>query len=382
MKAIARQPSQAYTALTTGSLCLKSDGIPYYFDHLSRKKVLNAIISELSCRLKPLGAWAWPTHLMAEPSTYCNLRCLLCPTTQGLQRPQGLMDLRIFQKALQDAGPYIFTLLLWDWGEPFFNPSVYDMIAHAKKFGIKVISSTNGHLFAQAEHAERLIRSGIDTIIFAIDGITQQSYQHYRQGGDLETALEGLRTVVRLKNRMGSNTPLVNFRLIVTARNEHEIPEVCQLAPGLGCDALTLKTLNHCLNDPYSGKIPLEEPRKLSPRNPRFRRFRETPTGERIRRRQNPCKQLWNNPVIHWNGNVVPCTFDPGDLYVMGNLGKQSLREIWWGESYRQIRRRFRNGWSHFPLCQECSYAYEGGSLNSETMAEVYFYSPVSSVAV
>ncbi len=29
MKTIARQAGQAYTALTTGRLCLKSDGIPY-----------------------------------------------------------------------------------------------------------------------------------------------------------------------------------------------------------------------------------------------------------------------------------------------------------------------------------------------------------------
>jgi radical SAM protein with 4Fe4S-binding SPASM domain len=380
VRAFAHQVRQACTALSTGRLCLKSDGIPYCFDRLPRKKVFNAMISELSCRFKPLQAWAWPTHLMAEPSTRCNLRCLLCPTTRGLERPQGLMELRIFKKALLESGPYIFTLLLWDWGEPFINPVAYDMIASAKEFGIKVISSTNGHLFAQAEQAEMLVRSGIDTIIFAIDGVTQSTYQHYRQGGDLETALEGLRTVVRLKRKMRSKTPLVNFRFIVTARNEHEIQEVGRLAPKLGSDVLTLKTLDHCLGDPYTGKVPVDETRELAPSNSRYRRFRQTASGQRIRRRRNPCKQFWNNPVIHWNGNVVPCTFDPKDLYVMGNLEQQSLREIWWGERYRQLRSRFKHGWDQLPLCRECSYAYEGGSLNCETMAEIYFYPRTESV--
>ena len=141
---------------------------------------------------------------MIEPSTRCNLRCALCPITAGLERPQGLMDPALFRKILDEVGPYTFTLLLWDWGEPFVNPHVYDMIAYAKSKQVKVISSTNGHLFARPEHAEALVRSGLDSIIFAIDGVTQASYERYRQGGNLETALEGVRQVVAAKRRLGS----------------------------------------------------------------------------------------------------------------------------------------------------------------------------------
>jgi radical SAM protein with 4Fe4S-binding SPASM domain len=382
MKLLAQQTVQAFKALATRRLCVKSDGTPYYFEKLSLQRLSNAIFSELSVRCKPLSPWAWPTHLQVEPSTHCNLHCLLCPTSQGLDRPQGLMDLNLFKKALAEAGPYIFTLLLWDWGEPFVNPAIYAMIAHAKQYGIKVISSTNGHLFAKEAQAEALIHSGLDTIIFAIDGMTQSTYQQYRHGGDLPTVLEAMRTVARLKRRLGSLTPLVNFRFIVMASNEHEVPEVLRMAPQLGADVLTLKTLNHCLRDPERGEVEDLQLRQLAPRNPQYRRFLESPDGERIRRRQNPCKQLWNNPVVHWNGNVVPCSFDPQDHYTMGNLQQQSLREIWRGEPYRQLRRRFRQGWSQLPLCQECSYAYQGGSLNSETMAEMHFYAPAAKGAL
>ena len=55
-------------------------------------------------------------------------------------------------------------ILLWDWGEPFLNPSIYEMIAHAKRHSIKIVSSTNGLIFADGDHAEQLVRSGIDTI--------------------------------------------------------------------------------------------------------------------------------------------------------------------------------------------------------------------------
>ncbi|HOG27690.1 MAG TPA: hypothetical protein PLN93_07980 [Vicinamibacterales bacterium] len=54
---------------------------------------------------------------------------------------------------------------------------MYDMIAHAKAKSVKASSSTNGLLFARAGHAEALVRSGLDTIIFAPDGTTLRTYE-------------------------------------------------------------------------------------------------------------------------------------------------------------------------------------------------------------
>jgi radical SAM protein with 4Fe4S-binding SPASM domain len=362
--------------LTTGRLVVKSDGIPYLFERLPRRKVWNAIRTELSVFVKPLRPWGWPTHLMIEPSTHCNLRCALCPITSGLDRPQGLMDPSLFRAVLDQAGPYAFTLQLWDWGEPFVNPHIFEMIACARAMDVKVISSTNGHLLARPERAEALVRSGLDTIIFAIDGATQASYERYRQGGSLEAALEGVRQVVAAKRRLGAATPVVNFRFIVMDHNEGEVPAVRVLARSLGVDVLTFKTLNNCLRDPYkdSAAASAADGDAFSPQHAAYRRFRTDAAGQRIRRRRNPCKQLWNNPSIHWNGNVSPCTFDPQDRHVLGNVARDSFWDVWSGEGYRRIRRDFARDAGAMALCGECSYAYEGGSLSSETIAEAVFF--------
>ena len=55
------------------------------------------------------------------------------------------------------------------------------MIRYASERRIKLISSTNGHLFARGDHADRVVRSGLDTLIVALDGITQETYDKYRQ---------------------------------------------------------------------------------------------------------------------------------------------------------------------------------------------------------
>jgi len=368
---------QGVKAFMTRRLRIQSDGIPYEFDRLPLKKIVNACLVEASIFFKPERPWGWPTHLMVEPSARCNLHCALCPVTAGLERSQGFMDLVVFKKVIDEVGDYVFTVLLWDWGEPFLNPSIYAMISYARQKEIKVVSSTNGHLFGSADHADRLILSGIDTIIFAVDGISQETYSRYRQGGDLESALQGIRTVVARKRALRSKTPLVNFRFIVMGHNEHEIPRLKDLAKSLGVDALTLKTLNNCLRDPYVGGESghPEGNREFLPRNQYYQRFKYDSTGlERVRLRRNPCKQLWCNPTIHWRGSVVPCTFDPKDKYILGDVREDSLRKIWSGAAYRQMRRRFRTGWEKISLCAECSYAYKGGNLRCDTIADAFFF--------
>lgn len=368
---------QVITAFYTKRLTIKSDGITYRFYNLSYKKIINACLTEASIYFKPLKSWGMPTNAMIEPSTFCNLKCTLCPVTTGLQRPTGNIDIDMFSKVIKEIGDYIFTLLLWDWGEPFMNPRIYDMISLAKQYNIKVISSTNGHMFEDIDKVDRLIRSGLDTIIFAIDGIHQDTYETYRQGGKLQTVLNAIKTVVARKSDLGSRTPFIVFRFIVMGHNEHEIPELKELAKSLGVDALALKTLNAASQDPYfkAGLSKREDYDLFLPKNIKYRRFKNSIKDlNSLRLKKNPCRILWNCPTIHWNGTVNPCTYDPKDKYALGNLKKNSFREIWNSSAYRKMRREFRMNWESIGLCNECSYAYKGGDCSREAISEVFFY--------
>jgi radical SAM protein with 4Fe4S-binding SPASM domain len=365
---------RAVRALLTRRLRIYADRIPYDFERLPLKKLLNACLVETSVYFKPSRPWGWPTHLMVEPSSHCNLSCTLCPVTLGLDRPQGHMEFQTFKKLLDEIGEYLFTLLLWDWGEPFLNPAIYTMIAYAGQKGIKTISSSNGHLFALQDKADNVIRSGLDTLIFAVDGITQATYERYRQGGKLDLALEGMRMVVARKKALGSKTPLVNFRFIVMGHNEHEIPQVKELARSLGVDALTLKTLNPCVQNPYAAEEEAGKRLDFLPRNRQFWRFKGKGMNSRVRRTRNPCKHPWYHPNMHWNGVICSCSSDPQEKFPLGDLRQKSFREIWADEPYRRLRRQFRSDWNQVPLCRECSYAYEGGDCSHETIAEAVFF--------
>jgi len=362
----------AIKAFLTRRLTIECDRIPYTYQRVGMKRLVNWLLTETSVYAKPPTPWGWPTILQVEPSSVCNLRCTFCPVTTGLERPAGLLDFEIYKRVIDEIGDYLFLILLWDWGEPFLNPAIYDMIAYAKARKIRLVSSTNGHVFAGGDHAERLVNSGIDSIIFAVDGLDQKTYRQYRARGEIDTVLSGIKRVVAAKRALGSETPLVNLRFLAMRHNEHQVPLLQDFALELGVDAVSIKTLNpfdqgECHSTKADGL-------EFIPRDPHLQRFEFDPvTGMRIRHRHNPCRKLWNDAVLASDGTVSPCEFDPHNRYVVGDLTHQSFKEIWSGAPMARLRRQFRRDDQKMGLCAGCTNAYVGGQCSTETIAEVCF---------
>lgn len=367
-------------SLLTNKLLLETDCIPFAFKNVPRKKILNAIKVGLSTYVRPSKSWGRPVTLQIEPSSLCNLNCKMCAVGKGMERPVGLMDMTTFKSSIDAVADYLLLIILWDWGEPFLNPRVYDMIAYAKSKGIKVLSSTNAHVFAKKANAEKLIASGLDSIITAVDGITPDTYEDFRQSGSLELALQGIRNLVECKKAQRSQTPLINFRFIVTRKNEHELEEVKRLAVLLGVDALTIKTLN-----PYD--IYKENRAKnmaayhdLIPEDICYQRFEYTNIGEeRVRINRDPtCTRFWDCMTVRWDGNISICTYDYKGRYLFGNINKDSLIDIWNSDSYRSMRRKFTSDWQDIEICQNCTNSFIGGSSKGETIIAVYYNNSVA----
>lgn len=369
---------EAIKALITGRVTIKHDGIPFHFQNVPFKKILNWILIEASIYVKPSKPWGWPTHFQVEASAFCNLECAVCPVPDGLDRPAGSMSFETFKKIVDEIGDYLFFIILFDWGEPFLNPSIYKMISYAKDRGIKVITSTNGHLFSDPAKVDSMIRSGLDMLVIALDGASQETYQRYRGGGRFETVIEAARTVVERKRLLKASAPFINLRFLVLKQNEHEIEKIKEIADSLGVNALSLKTLSPHLNRSYEENIDAqwEKEAKLLPDNDKYRRFeykedRITP----VRDKRNKCKQLWNHPSLHWNGTILSCSYDFSDKYPLGDITTDTFESIWYGDLYRNMRSQFRRDWEKLPICHGCAKAYKkacGGP--EEVVAEILYY--------
>ncbi len=292
--------------------------------------------------------WGLPFTLSIEPTTACNLRCPECPSgLRNFTRPTGNLKTDFFKKVMDEAHRDLMFLIFYFQGEPYINPDFLEMAAYASRKGIYTITSTNGHFLNDA-NARRTVESGLNRLIISVDGTTQEVYENYRIGGNLEAVLQGARNVVKWKKTLKSSTPHLIFQFLVVRPNEHQIAEVYRLAAEIGIDEVKLKTAQ--VYDYENGN-------DLIPTIGRYARYRQNEDGTYSVKNKllNHCWKLWHSCVITWDGTIVPCCFDKDANHPMGSLREASLHDIWHNTAYAQFRRQLLKGRNQIDICTNCT---------------------------
>jgi radical SAM protein with 4Fe4S-binding SPASM domain len=256
-----------------------------------------------------------------------------------------------FKGIIDDVRRWVMLLVLWDWGEPFANPRLPEIIRYATDADMRTVTSTNAHYLGNDEQVAAILSSGLTTLIVAIDSIHDAEYQAYRIGGRLDRAIAGLKKVVKLKRELGSRT-LINLRMVVMRQNEHQVGKLRRLARELGADRFTVKTLN-----PSCGSVAMDS--ELVPLNKKLRRFKYIgKTWERIPIKA-PCERVMTMSNIFSNGDVVPCCYDFDSSMKIGNVFETAFPRIWVSPEYREVRRRIHEHRDDLPRCQNCHINFQ-----------------------
>jgi radical SAM protein with 4Fe4S-binding SPASM domain len=323
-----------------------------FFKKLSISRIINLIKVVLSYYLSRWLArpvqWGVPFTISIEPTTACNLRCPECPSgLRAFSRPTGNLKEDFFRQTLDQLSHQLLYLIFYFQGEPYINPQFLDMVSYANKKKVYTITSTNGH-FLNKENARRTVLSGLDRLIISVDGTTQDTYEQYRKEGHLEVVLQGARNVVEMKRQLQSSTPHIIFQFLVVRPNEHQIPELYQLARSIGVDEVKLKTAQ--VYDYQQGH-------PLIPTNDKYARYVQQEDGTyRVKNKLlNHCWKLWHSCVITWDGLVVPCCFDKDAQHRLGDLKQYRFKDIWQGEAYNKFRRELFKGRDQIDICTNCT---------------------------
>ena len=222
------------------------------------------------------------------------------------------------------------------------------MVRYASDRGIYTATSTNAH-YLKDENAKRTVESGLDRMIISIDGTTQETYENYRIGGNLEKVIEGAKNVVKWKKELNSKTPHIIFQFLVVKPNEHQLEDVKKLGAEVGVDEVRFKTAQ--IYD-YEN-----DPNNLIPDNPKYSRYNKTADGQASLKNPllNHCWKLWHSCVLTWDGLVVPCCFDKDATHQLGDLKQNSFDEIWQGEKYQEFRTSLFKSRSEIDICANCT---------------------------
>lgn len=291
--------------------------------------------------------WGMPLSIAIEPTTSCNLRCPECPSgLKNFTRPTGMLGENFFCEIIDELHKEIFYLTFYFQGEPFLNPKFLKMVQYASLKNIYIATSTNAH-YLNDENARATVESGLDRLIISIDGITQESYESYRIGGDLQKVIEGTKNILKWKKILKSKKPYVILQFIVFRQNEHEIEKVKKLGSRLGVDKVKIKTAQIYNYENGNEKIPMNE---------KYSRYKKKDSSFIIHHSSlKNCWRMWHSCVITWDGKIVPCCFDKDAKHLLGNLKERSLKEIWLNGSYSKFRTSLLKSRKEFDICRNCS---------------------------
>jgi radical SAM protein with 4Fe4S-binding SPASM domain len=286
----------------------------------------------LSYKRKKVRLGYLPVRLWIEPTSLCNLRCIMCPNKDLEKSQKGFMEFDLFKKIVDEARGFVFDVHLLHRGESLLHPDFFKMVRYAHEAGLVTRFHTNGTLLNE-EKSYQLIESGLDQFAFSFDGFDRETYEKIRVNASFEKTVGNIVRFLEIKKRLGVRGPytileLIHFPELFSDGGRTKLREFKDRFRGLPLDKLVVKELHN-----WAGDFGAAQKRTS----------------------YAPCTFLWHALIIFWNGSVLPCTQDFHGCYGLGNARETSISEIWNNEKIMELRRKVISGdVADLETCSQC----------------------------
>lgn len=250
-----------------------------------------------------------------ESSNSCNARCTFCPR-YDMTRPTGEMNDELFHKIIKEGkemGADQFLPFLN--GEPFLFPRIWEWLDYMRDEGVRVYLFTNAELM----NVDRLIKyPNIRYVCCGINAATEETHKKIMRGPKYETVKNNVQELIY-------KAPFkVYASMVVVEANQHEVEDFKKI---WGKHAIFGDFKN------WAGA--------------RHDKLEKTST------KRVPCVSLMNSLTILWDGRVVPCCLDFDGKFILGDVNRQTLKEIWNNSAWLREKHR-KLDFSMIP-CIDCN---------------------------
>jgi len=315
------------------------------------KKVIDYINPKIRAKIKLRYALfkyyftkkvSFPNWIAMDVTNICNLKCPLCPT--GLNKSKSkkiMMPFDNFKTIIDKLPSSIKLILLCDFGEPFLNPNIFEMINYIKKRKILTKIDSNFNIKKDDKFFKNIIISGLDILNISLDGCSQKIYEKYRIGGNLNLVISNIKRLVKIKKKLKSKNPKITWIFMVNRFNEHEIEKAKEKTKEIGINFRIKKMglSDQCIDIKLDQDIE-ERKRCWLPRNKKY--IRKCYSGKyKLPLYKSPCHHLFDTLFISANGNVLPCCYLSNESLSFGNILKESFEDVWNNNKYKYSRSLF-----------------------------------------
>lgn len=268
----------------------------------------------------------------------CNLKCPMCPR-QSFSPGKGYMDFNLIKKILDQAVDHgLYALNFAGLGEPSLHPNLFEVIRHAKQNGVVDVNMHTNGTKLDRDFNRQLIESDLDRLIISLDSADKERYESIRVGAKFEKVYAAVEDLIR-------------------QRNEHSQTRLHIKANFIEMDE----------DDPAEKNKFISYWKDMVDRIA-ILRYLDCKTGEELiyykeNYKQDDsfcCPELWRRLVILSDGTVTLCPRDMKKRYVIGDVTKQTVAEIWMGKRMQDARDLHRKGqFKKLPLCGSCPDSFD-----------------------
>jgi MoaA/NifB/PqqE/SkfB family radical SAM enzyme len=279
-----------------------------------------------------------PALITAEFTNHCNLRCVYCNSPLD-QRPRGFMAGETFERLLDGLRLLeVSRVRVVGSGEPTLHPEFPRFIRALSKTVPFVSVLTNGQWKSPREVIEPILDAPIGMVEISVSGGDKEVYEKSRQGGLFERLIENL-TMLKATKRTSRCRTITNIRLMLRPSEQTAEKRLTAFWRQYA-DCVMPQYVFALKRSTYREDIYM--PRQWD--NPSYPN----------------CSATFKAMNVEWNGDVPLCSFSAEQTgtagLVVGNVGTDTLGNLWNGNLMRQYREGHRKREADkMAICKGCT---------------------------
>jgi radical SAM protein with 4Fe4S-binding SPASM domain len=167
-------------------------------------------------------------HISWNTTKRCNLYCKHCYRESGPNESiSNELSTEEGKRLLTEMNRAGFRIIVFSGGEPLLRDDILELIEYAKSLNMVALIGSNGTLITQS-YAEKLKKSGLDTIAISIDSLDEEIHNKFRGSNTgFQRALSGAKNCIDAGIR-------VQLNCTVTKDNLKEIDNIMNFASDFG----------------------------------------------------------------------------------------------------------------------------------------------------
>jgi MoaA/NifB/PqqE/SkfB family radical SAM enzyme len=270
----------------------------------------------------------------------CNYSCEMCPQSNPGRHKGFLkkMPLSQFEEIVAEcAESGVNVVNLEGSGEPTLNRDLPKYIEIVKKYNAKAFIFSNG-MRAKGQFMKDIVDAGVDFFRFSIIGYDESTYLKWMDSKHFNWVIRNLHEMQEYVIQSGSSASIATYHLILDNDNiDYEVEQYKKIVTAANVKTEIWKMHN------WSG---VYEPE-----------YGRTGKKKTCGRPFSPDIVVRAGGLDGETGAVHPCCQVLGrdEEAVLGHFSQNTLKEIWHGEKYENLREQHRT--NDFPdFCKGCDF--------------------------